>query len=74
MTRAQWVVTRIRNGLIFSALATLLLACGGGGDAPAPTGATPAVTVAPTPTPPADPVTGVATPDSVAVVTATNAS
>jgi hypothetical protein len=70
MTRTYWAINRIRDGLIFSALATLLLACGGGET----TGATAASAGTPTPPAPTTPetVTGVATPDSVAVVTATN--
>jgi len=59
----------VRNGSFIAAIATLLVACGGGDS---PTAATP---IQDPPAPPApEVVTGVATPDSVAVVTATNAN
>jgi len=67
--RSARPVTGIRNSLLLSALAIALAACGGGStETPAAAPSTPT-------TPPNQaPVTGVATPDSVAVVTATNAS
>jgi uncharacterized lipoprotein YmbA len=64
----------VRYSLLMAAMATLLAACGGGSSDSAtnqaPTGNVPNVPI--TPTQP-EVVTGVATPDSVAVVTATNA-
>jgi len=69
--RSARPVTSIRNGVLLSALAIVLSACGGGSaETPA---ASPAVPSTPS-TPNQAPVTGVATPDSVAVVTATNVS
>ena len=66
-------VARMRNGLLCGLSLALLMGglagCGGGGsDA---TAVTPPASP-PTPTPPAA-ITGIATPSSVAVVTATNA-
>jgi len=66
----------IRSTLFLSlmaALATLLVACGSSGDDTA-SAAAPTPTPTPTPTPDPTPVSGVETPSSVAVVTATNAN
>jgi hypothetical protein len=56
-------------------LLAILTACGGSGaptaDSPAPA---PSPSPSPTPAPPPPAIVGVATPDSVAVVTATNAN
>jgi hypothetical protein len=61
---------RVRDGILVVAIAILLAACSGGSSAP-----TTNVTPDAPPTAPVQPatVTGVATPDSLAVVTATNA-
>ena len=67
-------VARMRNGLLsglsLAVLMGALAGCGGGGDSSV-AAVSPPVTP-PTPTPPAA-ITGIATPSSVAVVTATNA-
>jgi hypothetical protein len=62
---------RVRSALPIVAVAILLTACGGGGS----DAATNVVPLQIPPTVPVQPaiVTGVATPDSLAVVTATNA-
>lgn len=62
---------RLLHSAIALGLALSLVGCGGGGSSESAAPATPAP---PAPTPPApEVVVGVATPDSVAVVTATNA-
>ncbi len=67
------IVARVRNGLLSGVSLALLMGalagCGGGGSDT--TAVTPPASP-PTPTPPAA-ITGIATPSSVAVVTATNA-
>jgi hypothetical protein len=69
MTRTD----RVFGGSVFVAmLATLLAACGGGSGSNANVGASPTPPIETTPPPPVV-IEGIATPSSVAVVTATNA-